>query len=152
MCVSSPPAWFKLTSSEETSLEIKLQVWRVYREMLIKGPNCHKDTWAVYFLNHKRGLVSTAGYQKLLCIGEMSCFQGVWIGLKLQPRMNRVKGIKERNWNGPESDWRIPSLVRLESQLNLSVKITLPSVPNELSRKRHRNTYNDRPWGPHQAY
>lgn len=21
--------------------------------------------------------------------------------------MNRVKGIKERNWNGPESDWRI---------------------------------------------
>ena len=32
------------------------------------------------------------------------------------------------------------SLVRLESQLNLSVKITLPSVPNELSRKRHRNT------------
>ena len=44
------------------------------------------------------------------------------------------------------------SLVRLESQLNLSVKITLPSVPNELSRKRHRNTYNERPWGPHQAY
>lgn len=37
-------------------------------------------------------------------------------------------------------------VVNCESQLNLSVKITLLSVLNELSHKRHRNTYNDRPW------